>query len=765
MAERGHRDKRFKKAAVITFEGEDLEGVHHPHQDPLVISAGIGDPCHCVKRILIDGGSSVDILFLTTLRKLKLTNEQLSLQAGPVYDVSNIPVRLEGVIVQPVTLGVYPRQATHNKKRNFTPERQQAIEEEVTRLLRARFIRDVKYPLWVANVVMVKKANGSWRMCVDYSNLNQAFPKDSFPLPIIDQLVDATSGHELLSFMDAYSGYNQIKMNPTDEEHTTFRTDMGVYCYTVMPFGLKNAGATFQRLMHKVFKDMLGKIMEVYVDDMLVEGEYKAKNGQLAQYLALAKSLLTKIPSHQVIHIPREQNTRADALSKLATSSASYQSRRRRVEDVMTPNIQGPWEVSTIDGKVTSWMTPIREYLERGQLPDDRIEARRLRIRAAAFAIIDGELYKQAFSGPYLKCLPASEADYALREVHGGVCGEHLGGKALACKILRQGFYWPTMKKDAAELVQNCKSCQLHANMPHQLPVALTALQGARPFAQWGIDILDPLPVASGQRKFIIMAINYFTKWVEAEPLAKITEENTTQFVWKNIICRFGIPTIIIADNCTQFTGKSFTKLCEDLKINLRHIAVAHPQTNSQIEVTNRTILKGLKTRLKEAGGQWVDALPNVLWAYRTTERTPTGETPYNLCFGSEAVIPVDIGRPSTRVETFDADKNEDLLRENLDLLAEVRDTSALRMADYQRHVARFYDKRVKPRPISVRDLVLRSLEAAGKGPQQNKLTTAWEGPYVVTAVLKPGTFRIRNALGKTLPRTWNAQNLRRFYQ
>ncbi|KAK8946761.1 hypothetical protein KSP39_PZI006374 [Platanthera zijinensis] len=189
-----------------------------------------------------------------------------------------------------------------------------------------------------------------------------------------------------------------------------------------------------------------------------------------------------------------------------------------------------------------------------------------------------------------------------------------------------------------------------------------------------------------------------------------------------------------------QFIEKSFTKLCEELKINLRHTAVAHPHANGQIEVTNRTILKGLKTRLEEARGSG-------------SMRSPT-----------EAVIPVDIGVPSTRVKTFDVDKNEDLLRENLDLLAEVRDTSALRVADYLRRVARFYDRRVKPRPINVRDLVLRSLEAVGKGPQQNKLIAAWDASYVVTAVVKSGTFKIRNAEGKTLPRTWNAQNLRRFY-
>ena len=132
------------------------------------------------------------------------------------------------------------------KRRNFAPERQQVINGEVKKLLAAKFIREVHYPDWSANVVMVKKASGKWRICIDYTDLNKACPKDSFPLPEIDQLVDATSGHKLLSFMDAFSGYNQIQMAPEDEEHTAFITERGLYCYKVMPFGLKNAGATYQ---------------------------------------------------------------------------------------------------------------------------------------------------------------------------------------------------------------------------------------------------------------------------------------------------------------------------------------------------------------------------------------------------------------------------------------------------------------------------------------------------------------------------------------
>lgn len=157
------------------------------------------------------------------------------------------------------------------KRRTFTPERNQAMADEVSKLLTAGFVREVDYPEWLANVVLVKKANNKSLMCVDFTDLNKACPKDSFPLPRIDLLVDSTSGHQLLSFMDAFSGYNQIQMAEEDQEKTSFITDRGLYCYKVMPFGLKNAGATYQRLVNRMFEKQMGRNVEVYVDDMLVK--------------------------------------------------------------------------------------------------------------------------------------------------------------------------------------------------------------------------------------------------------------------------------------------------------------------------------------------------------------------------------------------------------------------------------------------------------------------------------------------------------------
>ena len=157
------------------------------------------------------------------------------------------------------------------KRRSFTPERQKSINEEVRKLLQAGAIREVEYPEWLANVVLVKKANGKWRLCIDFTNINRVCPKDSFPLPWIDLIVDATTGHELLSFMDAFSGYNQISMDLVDQEKTSFITGRRTYYYRVMPFALKNAGATYQRLVNRMFQKQIRTTMEVYIDDMLVK--------------------------------------------------------------------------------------------------------------------------------------------------------------------------------------------------------------------------------------------------------------------------------------------------------------------------------------------------------------------------------------------------------------------------------------------------------------------------------------------------------------
>ena len=195
---------------------------------------------------------------------------------------------------------------------------------------------------------------------------------------------------------------------------------------------------------------------------------------------------------------------------------------------------------------------------------------------------------------------------------------------------------------------------------------------------------MGPFPTALRQQKFLVVGIYYFTKWVEGEPLATITEKSIRTFVWRNIICRYGIPRVLVSDNGKQFDNSAFRDFYSELGIKNHYSSPAHSQANGQVEVTNRTLPKIIKTRLEGAKGIWPDKLPSVLWAYRTTARTPTGETPFRLAYGTDAVIPAEIGLTSYRVQNYMEDKNEAAMRLQLDLVDEARATAEQRLARYQ---------------------------------------------------------------------------------
>ncbi|XP_039128919.1 uncharacterized protein LOC120265065 [Dioscorea cayenensis subsp. rotundata] len=547
------------------------------------------------------------------------------------------------------------------KRRNMPPEKKHALEEEIDKLIQADFIEEVQYPEWLANVVMVKKSNRKWRVCVDFTNLNKACPKVSYTLPRIDKLVDETSGYELLSFMDALSGYHQIKLNPSDKEKTAFIAKRGPYCYKVMPFGLKNAGATYQRMVNKVFKHLLGDTMEAYVDDMIIKsktlrggknfewtsecdkafeelkeylkqipfltrpepkeplfvylgvskmalravllrregkvdkpvyyvskvlqgaesrypfterilqrpeysgrltkwviklgeydicfeprqaikgraladfivectgeeklnkadehiwkmfvngassssgsgageyealiarmslakqlqvkrlmahsdsqlvvqqfhGEYEAKEPIIRQYLHKVKTLSKEFEEFQLLQVNRNSNSHAYALSKLA-SSMETKGRIVHLKEVQKPSIEKKNIANIEDGN--DWRIPFKKFLKDGELPSNTLEAKKLKMRAAHFTLINGVLYKKGLSMPLLRCLQKQDAEYALAKVHEEICGQHMGVRALAAKVLRAGFYWPTLRDDASKKVKKCDKCQRFAPIQKALP-------------------------------------------------------------------------------------------------------------------------------------------------------------------------------------------------------------------------------------------------------------------------------------------------------
>ena len=214
------------------------------------------------------------------------------------------------------------------------------------------------------------------------------------------------------------------------------------------------------------------------------------------------------------------------------------------------------------------------------------------------------------------------------------------------------------------------------------------------------MDILGPFPKAKGQVRHVVVIIDYFTKWVEAETLAKITSGAITSFLWKNLFCRFGVPHAIITDHGTQFDSVRVREMCANMGVSLKFSSVHHPPSNGQVENMNRTIVKDIQTRLDGALGRWAELLPLVLWTYRTTSRRATGDTPFALVYGADAVVPVETLVPSARVLDFNKEDNDEALRTELYVREERRDIAALKSWEFKRRTAEYYNKRVKGRRL-----------------------------------------------------------------
>ncbi|GJT58894.1 reverse transcriptase domain-containing protein [Tanacetum coccineum] len=594
------------------------------------------------------------------------------------------------------------------KKRGQALERAKAIQAEVQKLIAAGIMREVYYHDWLSNPIMVKKHDGSWRMCVDFTDLNKACPQDCYPLPEFDWKIESLYGYPLKCFLDSYKGYHQIQMAELDEEKMAFHTSQGVYCYTKMPSGLKNAGATYQRLVDKAFDSQVGPNKEVYVDDLVIKshteaemlrdinetfrmlqkinmklnpkkytfeavegmflgytitlegikpcpdkteavlqlpshgrskrsrastgswlftassneaeyealiaglriatqmgvqnvqvnmdskmvanqvlGTYIAKEENMIKYLEKFKGLVSGFANFSISQVPRSKNKKEDALSKITSTSFAHLSKQVLVEVLQEKSIQEKEVTTVVEEDGSTWMTPIIEYLKDGILPGDRKEA----IKVA---------------------LDQLQAMLRIREIHKGSCSMHAGPRSVVAKAMRLGYYWPTMHRDAIDMIRACNNCQVK------------------------------------------------------------------KFVWDNIVCRFGLPREIISDNDKQFSDNPFKDWCDKLNITQRFASVKHPQSNGLVERVNRSLGEGIKARLGEGNKNWLEELPHVLWAHRTMIKSSHGDTPFSLTYGMKAVIPAEIGMPTYRTATVDTVHNDKEMRLNLDLLEEKRERAAI---------------------------------------------------------------------------------------
>ncbi|GAU45570.1 hypothetical protein TSUD_27710 [Trifolium subterraneum] len=518
----------------------------------------------------------------------------------------------------------------------------------------------------------------------------------------------------------------------------------------------------------RLAEDMGAEEIRIFTDSQLVasqvSGEYQTKEERLLEYLNLIRAKLAKFKETEVKHVPREHNARADVLSKLASTRRKKAGNQSLIQETLTkPSIEKTAEVMHICAvDEQSWMSPVYNFLKSNALPVDAKEATKIRKRACSYVLLDDKLYRRGFSIPLLKCVEEARVEFILQEIHEGINGQHIGGRSLARKALRAGYYWPTMQNDARDHVLKCDKCKRHGDMKLAPANELKTMISPWPFAWWEMDILGPFPTTARQVKYLIVAVDYFTKWIEAEPLAKISASNILRFFKRDVLARFGIPQVVVTDNGTQFTNKKFQEFLAAIGTTQHFTSVEHPQTNGQAETANRVLLRGLRRRMGASKGNWTEELHHVLWSYRTTPHSTTGETPFRLTYGTEAVIPVEIGEPSSRIEyPLEEDINDELLREELDLVEELRTGASLREATLKQKIAARHDKRVIKRDFEVGSLVLRRNQ---KDSQEGKLAANWEGPYRVRAKTENGAYHLEDLYGKEIPRTWNAEKLKQYY-
>ena len=508
-----------------------------------------------------------------------------------------------------------------------------------------------------------------------------------------------------------------------------------------------------------------------------VSKEYQCNDPQMAAYLAEVRRMEKHFSGLEVRHVPRGDNFIADDLSRLASTRAalppgtffeSLSSPSARVADLAQPSsmplTQDGQPVLPISSQGVSWIEEILGYLRDDILPDDDTDADRLARQARRYTVVDNKLYRRGANGVLMKCISKEDGHDILAKIHEGECGSHVASRALVGKTFRQGYYWPSALEDAIKLVQHCKSCQFHAKQSHLPAQALHTIPLSWPFAVWGLDIVGPFPRASGGQRWLYVAIDKFTKWPEAEAVTQIDKHSAIKFI-KNIVARFGVPNRLITDNGTQFTSHAFIDYCETLGTRVCYASAAHPQSNGQAERANAEILKGLKTKsfhpLKKKGVNWISELHSVLWSLRTSPSRATGETPFFLVYGAEAVLPTELTYTSPWVALFEEETQTQRRLDDVDVLEETRRKVLLRNAKYLQNLRRYHQKRVHPRALQVGDLVLRRAQTrAGK----DKLSPMWEGPFVVTSVHRNGSMRLEDEDGYPEQSAWNIEHLKKFY-
>ncbi|GMP66936.1 hypothetical protein CsSME_00027088 [Camellia sinensis var. sinensis] len=325
--------------------------------------------------------------------------------------------------------------------------------------------------------------------------------------------------------------------------------------------------------------------------------------------------------------------------------------------------------------------------------------------------------------------------------------------------------YPPGMESDCINFVRRCHKCQIHANRVNIPPSKLYNMTSPWPFSVWGIDVIGAVtPKGSNGHQFILVAIDYFTKWVEAQSYSVLKTSHVAKFIKNNIICRYGVPNELISDNGSHFKGE-VAVLLEKYNVAFHKSSTYRPQANGAVEAANKNI-KNILCKMVETYKDWPEKLPFALWGYRTSIRTSTGATPYSLVYGMEAVLPIELEVPSLRImaecQITEADWQQNRFEE-LFLFDERRLKALYHIQGYQRRIARAFNKKVRSRNLREGDLVLKDNRAPIHDPR-GKFRPNWTGPYIIKSIWSGRAVILMDLDGLEFSQPINMDKLKKYY-
>ncbi|CAN6562196.1 unnamed protein product [Malus baccata var. baccata] len=523
------------------------------------------------------------------------------------------------------------------------------------------------------------------------------------------------------------------------------------YSFLLDYHGNTNNRAEYEALIIglEILMDLGATEVEVFGDSELVinqlNGEFKCIHITMAGYYLAAAQLLSFWDSEiSVNHVPRGSNLAANEMAQLA-SGVPIQERKYRVDvEIQRINLPSILERGfSLDimvlktTEIEDWRSSIIHHLKDPSLPTSK----KNRQQAIKYVLWAKNLLRKTPDGLLLKCLGQEESMRVMAEVHEGICGAHQAGTKMRWLLRRYGYFWPDMEKDCKSYARRCEECQRHEPLQHVPSVPLNPVVKPWPFRGWAMDFIGQIyPASSKGHTFIIVATDYFTKWVEASAVKSITSVVVKNFIETKILYRYGVPETIVTDRGPFFISKEVKDFASKYRIKMIQSSPYYPQSNGQAEASNKILVNIIKRMVIDSPEKWHEKLGNTLWAYRTSKRAGTGTTPYALTFGQDAVLPMEINVSSVRIQNQFGLHSEEYIEamcQGIEDLDVARLEALNQIQEGKKTVARTYYKKVKMKSFKEGDLVWKTVLPLGARLRGfGKWSPTWEGPFIISQVL-----------------------------